>query len=163
MYNVHWLSIFCLQPIGGQKLEVYNFETKAMISKSRIHEPIAFWTWLNSDVIAMVTENFIFHWDLRQGTATLSLIKTKISLCGLFYGEYKYLFSSPELKAQVSFSDHFLSVVCPSFCLSVNFSHFHLHQNHWANFNQTCHKTSLVEGDSSLFKWRSRPFPWGDN
>nr|XP_022339622.1 clathrin heavy chain 2-like [Crassostrea virginica] len=50
----------------GQKLEVYNFETKAMISKSRIHEPIAFWTWLNSDVIAMVTENFIFHWDLRQ-------------------------------------------------------------------------------------------------
>ena len=36
-------------------------------------------------------------------------------------------------------------------------------QNHWANFNQTWHKASLVEGDSSLFKWRATPFPRGDN
>jgi hypothetical protein len=35
------------------------------------------------------------------------------------------VFSSPELKAQVSFSDRFLSVVRLSVCrLSVNFSHF---------------------------------------
>ena len=27
-----------------------------------------------------------------------------------------------------------------SVCLSVNFSHFHLLQNHWANFNKTWHK-----------------------
>jgi hypothetical protein len=25
-------------------------------------------------------------------------------------------------------------------------------QNHWANLNQTCHKSFLGEGDSSLFK-----------
>ena len=32
----------------------------------------------------------------------------------------------------------------------VNFSHFHLLlQNHWANFNQTWHKVSLGEEDSS--------------
>ena len=77
------------------------------------------------------------------------------------------LFSSPELKGQVSFSDHLSSVVClsvrPSVCLSVNFSHFHLLlQNHWANFNQTWHDASLGEGDSRLFKWRPRPFPRGD-
>ena len=30
-----------------------------------------------------------------------------------------YIFSSPELKAQVSFSDHLSSVVCLSVCLSV--------------------------------------------
>ena len=64
------------------------------------------------------------------------------------------VFSSPELKAQVSFSDHLSSVVCLSVRLSVNFSHFHLLlQNHWANFNQTWHKASLDEGDSSLLKW----------
>ena len=84
-------------------------------------------------------------------------------------------FSSPELKAQVSFSDHLSSVclsvcppvrpsVCLSVCLSVNFSHFHLLlQNHWANFNQTWHKVSLGEGDSSLFKLRATPFPRGYN
>ena len=53
------------------------------------------------------------------------------------------------------------SSVCPSVCLSVNFSHFHLLlQNHWANFNQTWHKASLGEGDS---KEGSRPFQRGDN
>ena len=52
------------------------------------------------------------------------------------------------------------SSVCPSVCLSVNFSHFHLLlQNHWANFKQTWYKVSLGEGDSSLFKWRATPFP----
>ena len=30
-----------------------------------------------------------------------------------------FIFSSPELKAQVSFSDHLSSVVCLSVCLSV--------------------------------------------
>ena len=28
--------------------------------------------------------------------------------------------------------------------------------NHWANFSQTWHKASLGEGNSSLFKWRTR-------
>jgi hypothetical protein len=27
-------------------------------------------------------------------------------------------------------------------------------QNHWANFNQHCHRSSLGKGNSSLFKWR---------
>ena len=52
--------------------------------------------------------------------------------------------------------------VCPSVRLSVDFSHFHLLlQNHWANFNQTWHKVSLVKWDSSLFKWRAPPFSKG--
>ena len=77
-------------------------------------------------------------------------------LISRFLSDDCQVFSSPELKAQVSFSDH-LSSVCLSVCLSVrpsvNFSHFHLLlQNHWANFNQTWHKASLGEGDSSLFK-----------
>ena len=55
------------------------------------------------------------------------------------------LFSSPEPKAQVSFSDHNLSVVL---IVVVNFSHFHLLlQNHWTNFNQSRHKASLDEVD----------------
>jgi hypothetical protein len=57
--------------------------------------------------------------------------------------------SSPELKAQVSYSDRLLSVVR----LSVNFYIIRLLlQNHWAIFNQTWHKSSLGGGDSNLFK-----------
>ena len=67
-------------------------------------------------------------------------------------------FSSPELKAQMSFSDRLSSVVCLSVRLYVNFSYFRLLlKNHWANCNQTWHKASLVKGDSSLFKWRAIP------
>ena len=49
-----------------------------------------------------------------------------------------YFFSSPELKAQVSFSDRLSSVVCLSVRPSVNFSYFQLLlKNHWDNLNQT--------------------------
>ena len=63
-------------------------------------------------------------------------------------------FSSPELKAQVSFSDQNCPVsVVIVVVVGVNFSHFHLLlQNHWPNFNQTWHKASFGEGDFSLFK-----------
>jgi hypothetical protein len=58
--------------------------------------------------------------------------------------------------AQVSFSDCLLSVVYvrlavrPSVCKVLNFRL--LLQNHWANFNQTWHKSSLGGGDPKLFK-----------
>ena len=69
------------------------------------------------------------------------------------------ILSSPELKVQVSFSDRLSFVVCLSARPSLNFSYFrHLLKNHWAKFNQTWHKASLVEGDSSLLKWRAPPF-----
>ena len=64
------------------------------------------------------------------------------------------VFISPELKAQVSYSDRLLSVVRLSVRLSVcKLLHFRLLlQNRWANFNQTWHKSSLSKVDSSLFK-----------
>ena len=35
-------------------------------------------------------------------------------------------------------------------------------QKHWANFNQTWHKTSLGEGNSRVFKYRIPPFSKGN-
>jgi hypothetical protein len=63
------------------------------------------------------------------------------------FTKYLTVFSSPELKAQVSYSDRPVSV-----CKLLHFRL--LLQNHWANFNQTWHKSSLGEGHSSLFKRR---------
>ena len=59
-----------------------------------------------------------------------------------------FIFSSPQLKAQVSFSGHLMSVVCLSVYPLVNFSHFLvLFSKHWANFNDIWHKISLDKGD----------------
>ena len=49
-------------------------------------------------------------------------------------------FSSPELKAQVSFSDQNLSIVV----VIIDFTYFHLLQNQWTNFKQTWHKSSMA-------------------
>ena len=77
-----------------------------------------------------------------------------------FWEKGDVVYNSPELKAQVGFSDH-LSSVRLSVCPSVNFLHFRLLQNQWANINQTWHKASLDKEDSSLFKQRVTPFTKG--
>ena len=93
---------------------------------------------------------------------TCSICKSKICICSKENIQFLIFLKNISFLAQISFSDHLLSDVCLSvFCLSVrlsvNFSHFHLLlQDHWANFNQTWHKVSPGEGDSSMFKWRAK-------
>ena len=68
------------------------------------------------------------------------------------YSKFAIL-SSPELKAQVRFSDRLASDR-----LYVNNSHLPLLlRNHWGNFNQTWHKAPLDDGNSSLFTRRATP------
>jgi hypothetical protein len=71
------------------------------------------------------------------------------------------VFSSPELKAQVSFSDRPLSGVRPSVCKLLHFRL--LLQNRWTNFNQTWHKSSLGEGIQVCSKEGDSPSSRGDN
>ena len=73
--------------------------------------------------------------------------------------DVKWLFSSPELKAQVSFSDRQLSIVCLFISLSIHFniSHFLSSlQNHWTNFNQTWHKTQNILGWRGFVKMKGQ-------
>ena len=108
-----------------------------------------------------ISNNFEFHYFQSLNVFIFTVKRYNYNRMYIFICPYTLqnhiqfqLFSSPELKAQVSFSDRLSSVVCLSVCLSVcNFSYFRLLlQNHWANFNQTWHKASLGEGESSLFK-----------
>ena len=74
-------------------------------------------------------------------------------------------FSSPEMKAKVSFIDH--EGPCP-FPRGDNYEIVKIHwQNlkiHWTIFNQTWYKAySFGEGDSILFQWRATPFWTSDN
>jgi hypothetical protein len=89
------------------------------------------------------------------------LVMFSVGFCSMWPIHSHFVFSSSELKAQVSFSDRLLSVVCPFvWCLSVRLLHFQLLlQNRWANFNQSWHKSSLGKEDLELYKWRTTPFP----
>ena len=52
---------------AGIRFEVFNFETKQFISKTKLHDPVLYWTWVNQEVIAMVTESLIYHWHVWNG------------------------------------------------------------------------------------------------
>ena len=65
------------------------------------------------------------------------------------------VFSSSELKFQVSFSDHLSSIVR----FSINFSHFHLLlRAHWTNDNQIWYKAFFGDVNPCLFKQIFTPF-----
>lgn len=55
---------------AGQRFEVFNIESKQMITKTKIHDPVCFWTWLTSDLIAMVTDSCVYHWQAVKGKDT---------------------------------------------------------------------------------------------
>ena len=142
---IYWISMIDWFLMMYDIVKLYSFLIGLLIFK---YEP----NW------QVFVDSLVFRWPLRP--VDLFFIFIAVSV----------LFSSPELKAQVSFSDRRSSVVClsvppsvcPSVCLSVNFSYFRLLlQNHWANFNQTWHKASLGREDSSLFKWRVPPVSKG--
>ena len=100
---------------------------------------------------------FILHWRWFN-FSWFYLFPNSVFGCCILY----LVFSSHELKAQMSISDYLSSDVCLSVRLSVNFSHFRLLlQNHSANFNQIWHNASLGEGNSSLLKWSTTPFSKG--
>ena len=70
-----------------------------------------------------------------------------------------HFISSPEPKAQVSFSDRLSPFLCLSVRPSVNIPYFRLLlKNHQANFNQIWQNASFREGNSSFFKLKAPPF-----
>ena len=95
---------------------------------------------LEPDILHRLSLLYYFVLDFRTGGSALCRFRLR------FDGIFVILFlSSPELKAQVSFSDPLSSVVClpvrPSVLPSLKLSHFHLlFENHWANFKQSWHK-----------------------
>ena len=52
--------------IAGQRFEVFNIDSKQMVSKTKIHDPVCFWTWVNSDIVAMVTDTTVYHWHITK-------------------------------------------------------------------------------------------------
>ena len=77
------------------------------------------------------------------------------------------LYSSPELKAEVSFSDRLLSVVCLSVCLFVRLKTFHIFnffsKTTWPISTKHATKHPWVKEIQVCSNEGSRPFPRGDN
>ena len=68
--------------IAGQRFEVFNIDSKQMITKTKIHDPVCFWTWLNSDLVAMVIGVYLFiagqRFEVFNIDSKQMITKTKI-------------------------------------------------------------------------------------
>lgn len=52
---------------ADQRFEVFNVETKLLLAKTKIHDPVCYWTWLTSEIVAIVTEGSVYHWNIGKG------------------------------------------------------------------------------------------------
>lgn len=50
---------------AGLRFEVFNLDSKELVSKIKFHEPVIYWTWLTPEVIAMVSDTAAYHWEVR--------------------------------------------------------------------------------------------------
>ncbi|CAH1800893.1 unnamed protein product [Owenia fusiformis] len=53
---------------SGQCLQVFNLETQKELYKYRLppKDGIVYWTWINSEVIGIVTQLVVYHWSLNK-------------------------------------------------------------------------------------------------
>ena len=99
----------------------------------------------------------------KFSSKTKTYKQTLMSFKKLFFGEDILAHLSQRLKRAFLITICLFSVVVVLVVVVVvNFAHFHLLlQSHWTNINQTWHKGSLGDMNSSLFKWRAPPFSNG--
>ena len=143
--SLMWLNVMNISDCNTWQLSATRYGTRVrwLFPRSQVFE--IFVMWFTVDFICFASEKTLIYMDMT-----------------LFFVSFSFLAHlSWKLKWAFLITCR-LSSVFLSVRLSVNFSHFHLLlQNHWANYNQTWHKVSLGCGDSSLFKWRAKPFPKG--
>ena len=112
-------SLFIFNDISTYllKKKLFNFYTNIVdtIPLKQLHYPIQ-----RQEVTFCIRS--IIHSKVKSTLLIFVVIMKYTCIPNLFYTKVlvgDHFFSSPKLKAQVSFSDHLSSVVCLSVCLSV--------------------------------------------
>ena len=131
VYNQHWLATswatvirqrFCLKRVlKNEQLIKLTIPGYLLLYLSMLN-PISWWRKLKLSCFSLLMRfalSFIFSY-FKLKVMNLFEVIIEVSVNVLIFAS---VFSSPELKAQVSFSYHLSSVVClcvrPSVCLSV--------------------------------------------
>ena len=54
----------------GAALQVFNLETKSMVSSFKLPDncTVSYWTWIDTKTIAIVTNTTVFHWSIEGQT-----------------------------------------------------------------------------------------------
>lgn len=55
---------------AGDSLQVFDLGSKQKVKSFQIAEAVAFWKWVDSSTLAIVTATAVYHWDTTAGTAS---------------------------------------------------------------------------------------------
>ena len=73
VYFVQYLALFKDAVISNSlflahnSFQVYNFETKNLLSEMDMLLDVCFWKWANEDTIILITETSVFQWQVFTG------------------------------------------------------------------------------------------------
>lgn len=54
--------------VAHSHFQVYNFETKNLLSELEVHTEVVFWKWVNNEMMMIVTETNVLQWSVFRGT-----------------------------------------------------------------------------------------------
>ncbi|KAL1407009.1 Clathrin heavy chain [Vanrija albida] len=54
---------------AGRQLQVFNLATKQKLGSHLMNEDVIYWAWINENVLGIVTEREVHHWNVIEGQA----------------------------------------------------------------------------------------------
>ena len=67
-----------------KRIQILNVETESEIRDYVMEYDIIFWKWISSDTIAIVTENSVYHWNIKGNFIPQKIFDVHASLSGRF-------------------------------------------------------------------------------
>ena len=65
--SVYFVQYLAFLFTAHNSFQVYNFETKNLLSEMDMLLDVCFWKWANEDTIILITETSVFQWQVFTG------------------------------------------------------------------------------------------------
>lgn len=96
----------------GDNLQVFNLDTKQKVRAYLNPVKVQFWAWISDDVIALVTDSAVFHWDVNVRSCSTH----PGCHCNVLAARSKQRGQSPVTTSPRSWVCHFILMVHLYFC-----------------------------------------------
>ena len=61
---MHWHKDVIALKAASRTLQIFDLANKAKLKSTTMNEDVLFWKWVSVDVLGLVTEASIYHWNV---------------------------------------------------------------------------------------------------
>ena len=65
---MHWSRLVIALKAQSRTLQIFDLAQKQKLKSTTMSEDVAYWKWISTDTIALVTDTTIFHWNVYDAT-----------------------------------------------------------------------------------------------